>query len=105
MYLKLKELIKKSDLTGKEIAEKIGISITAMSSIVNEKSTPSLETYKKIADLLGVGLSDLFEDKNDTHPSPVHGFLKVGDSIREVSSINDLIDATKDATDLLTKSK
>ena len=42
------------------VAEKAGISVSFLSDIENGKSAPSIKTLSKIADALGVNISDFF---------------------------------------------
>lgn len=55
---------RKRNLTQKELAEKTGLSISFISHIENKVSEPSDENLKKIADALGVSVSDLRVDEN-----------------------------------------
>ena len=53
--LRIKEIAKSKGLTLTEIAEKLGVSL---SNSIN--GNPTVETLQKIADALGVHVSDLF---------------------------------------------
>lgn len=55
---------RKRNLTQKELAKKTGLSISFISHIENKVSEPSDENLKKIADALGVSVSDLRVDEN-----------------------------------------
>lgn len=63
--LKIKEIAKDKNIGVGELASIIGVAQPSMSNIINEKSMPSLETLQKIADALGVHISDLFERPDD----------------------------------------
>lgn len=47
----------------RKLAEKSGVSKTAINNIENHKRSPSLETLKKLADALGCRIEDLYIDK------------------------------------------
>ncbi len=58
MDLRVKEILKAKGITQKKLAEKLDISVVALSRIIN--GNPTLETLKKIADALGVEVKELF---------------------------------------------
>ena len=58
--LRLKEILKEKEITGKDLAEKINISITGMSNIVKGQSLPREEVLLQIAETLDVDLKELF---------------------------------------------
>ena len=58
---KIKKLRQSLKLTGKELADKIGVSKVAISQYENNKAKPTLENLKKIADVGNVDL-DYFSD-------------------------------------------
>ena len=67
MKLRIKEVLKKKGVTVVSLANSIGITQPNMSNIVNSKSTPSLETLEKIANVLEIDITELFEQpKKDT---------------------------------------
>lgn len=57
--MRIKEVIKEKGLTITELAEKMGINRVNLSSMVN--GNPTVETLNKIADALGVPITELFE--------------------------------------------
>ncbi len=61
MQLRIKEVLKEKKITVVSLANSVGMAQPSMSNIVNGKSTPSLETLDKIADAIGVPVTDLFE--------------------------------------------
>ena len=65
MELLIKDIAKEKGITLNEIAEKVGITQPSISRIVNGRMNPTLDTLEKIADSLGVCISELFkrEDK------------------------------------------
>lgn len=63
--LRLKEILKEKSITGRELAEKIGVSQPAVSDIANGKSFPRPELLLQIADALNVDVKDLFYSTKD----------------------------------------
>jgi transcriptional regulator with XRE-family HTH domain len=57
--IRIKELIKEKGLTSKELAQKMGTSAPALSTIIN--GNPTIDTLEKVASALDVKLIDLFE--------------------------------------------
>ena len=64
MKMKLKELRKNMKITQKEVATQLGVSIQAYSSWETEKTEPSNEMLKKLADFFGVSIDELFTDES-----------------------------------------
>lgn len=65
MDLRIKEVQKEKKITVVELAGIVGVAQPTMSNLVNGKTTPSLETLQKIADALGVNITELFAPKSD----------------------------------------
>lgn len=63
MLVKEKRLEKK--LTQDDLAKKAKVSRTMISKIESGQANPSVETAKKIADVLGFKWSKIFEDKRE----------------------------------------
>ncbi len=59
-YLRLKEILKEKGVTGKELAEKVGVTANTISFIVTGKNYPSFDLLIKIAETLNVDIKDLF---------------------------------------------
>lgn len=57
----LKELRKKVKLTQKELAQKVGITASAISLYEKGDRTPSVDNMCKIADVLGCSPQTIFE--------------------------------------------
>jgi len=65
MVLRIKEVIKEKGLTINALSERMGINRVNLSNSIN--GNPTLETLEKIANALGVPLTELFEQpKSDT---------------------------------------
>jgi len=59
-YLRIDELLKEKGITGKSLANSVGISTTSMSAIINNKSQPRFELLEKISKELDTDIRDLF---------------------------------------------
>ena len=67
-------------LSQEAFAEKAGLHRTYISAIEREKRSIALDNVQKIADALGVPVTELFEKSNT---GEVIGFVKVGDIVHE----------------------
>lgn len=86
---RLKELMADKGMTNVALAKHLGYTEVAVSNMVRGKTLPSLNTLEKIAGILGVGMSDFFEDKSGDAPTsrlvcphcgkPIHIELKGGE--------------------------
>ncbi len=92
MNTRIKEILQEQKMTVSVLADTIGITRANMSNIVNGKTSPKMETLKKIADALKVKLSDLFEKKE----SDIIGFLRVHGYLKQVTSLEDLKQLVED---------
>ena len=92
MNTRIKEILQEQKMTVSVLADTIGITRANMSNIVNGKTSPKMETLKKIADALKVNLSDLFEKKE----SDIIGFLRVHGYLKQVTSLEDLKQLVED---------
>lgn len=66
--LRLKEVLKEKNVTGKELSEKVGVSKTSISQIITENQQPRFELLIKIADVLAVDVRDLFNATKGKEP-------------------------------------
>jgi transcriptional regulator with XRE-family HTH domain len=66
---RIKALRNTNDMTLKDLSEKIGISISFLSDIENERSSPSLERLQDIADGLGTTVSYLLGEEKREYTS------------------------------------
>lgn len=62
---KIKEIRTKKKISQRKLAEKIGVSGQFISLVEIGKSTPSIDTLNKIADVLEVPINDLLGGEND----------------------------------------
>ena len=83
--LRIKQLAKEKGMTMAEVAKILDVNPVNLSSAIN--GNPTLSTLTKIAEVLEVEVVDLFERENKVS---VSGFIKVDNTIYEVSSVADL---------------
>ncbi|MBQ8097582.1 MAG: helix-turn-helix domain-containing protein [Prevotella sp.] len=86
---RLKEIMADRGFTNVALAKQLGYTEVAVSNMVRGKTLPSLNTLEKIADLLGVGMRDFFDDETAKSPAteftcphcgkPIHVKLEKGD--------------------------
>lgn len=72
MKSRIKELLKERGMTMAELASIIGTTQTSISRMLGENGNPTYDTLMKIADALGVSISDLFTE-GKTIPCPYCG--------------------------------
>lgn len=63
MNLKLERM--KKGLNQRELAQKIGVHPALVCQYEHKKRRPSIETAKKIADILDISWTEFYEEKND----------------------------------------
>nr|DAM29549.1 MAG TPA: Helix-turn-helix XRE-family like protein [Caudoviricetes sp.] len=85
MKFRILELCKEAGINQTELADKIGLSRVGLSKAIN--GNPTISTLEKIADALGVPVTELFEKSNT---GDIVGFVKVGDTVHEVKSAEDV---------------
>lgn len=68
--IRLKEVLREKGISGKELAERVGVTENAISMISNNKRQPRFELLAEIAETLNVDVKELFhstkEDENET---------------------------------------
>lgn len=60
---KIKELRKKRGLSQRQLGEIVGVSESQISNIESDRKSTSIERQLKIADALGVHVSELYDDE------------------------------------------
>jgi len=81
--LRLKELLKQKELSGKDLAEKVGVTPASISNIVQGNSFPKPELLLKIADTLDVDIRDLFIPTKENE-NPTEALQKVIDELERI---------------------
>lgn len=87
MDLRLKEVLDEKNMSLVSLSEKTGIEKGNLSAIANNKKNPTVETLSKIAGALNIPITELFEKPNT---GDIIGFVKVGDTVHEVKSAEDI---------------
>ena len=93
--LRVKEIAKQKGLTLAKVAAMLEIHPVNLSTTLN--GNPTIATLEKIANVLGVDVTDLIETENKPI---VSGFVKVNGEVIELSSIADLEQALNKAKEL-----
>ena len=90
MALRIKELCKEKHITMKDIADKIGINHITLSQSLN--GNPTLSRLQEVADILGVDVSELFDNPL---PKEIHGCIYIDGEPKLINSKEDLISLMK----------
>ena len=93
--LRVKQIVKEKGLTLAKVAEELKIHPVNLSTTLN--GNPTIATLEKIANVLGVDVTDLIEIENK---SDVSGFVKVNGEVLEITSVADLEQALAKAKEL-----
>lgn len=64
---RLKKIRKELGYTQTELAEKANMSRTYLADIEGNRYNPSLDVVKTLSEILGVSISDIIEDENETY--------------------------------------
>ncbi|MEO2070785.1 MAG: helix-turn-helix transcriptional regulator [Zunongwangia sp.] len=82
--LRIRELLKEKNMTGKQLAKEVGVSAVSMSNVVSGNSFPRPEVLRKIAKALDVELRDLFTPEGEAQAL----YIKKGESYIKIGEIN-----------------
>lgn len=85
MNLRITEHCKLQGITLQDLADKMGVARSTLANTLS-KGNPTIETLSKIADVLGVEVTDLFEKSSDE----VIGAVRIGDSTHVINSKEDI---------------
>lgn len=85
--LRIKELCSELGITQATLADKLGVTAGAVSQLLKEDASPSLKSLDKIANIIGVDVTELFEQpiKQD-----IHGCIWMNGKVHIVNSRNDI---------------
>jgi transcriptional regulator with XRE-family HTH domain len=72
MILKLKELLKQKGISGKDLANKVGVSENSISFISTGKTQPRFDLLVKIAEVLDVDIKDLFNSTKEYQTETIY---------------------------------
>ena len=68
--LRIKEILKEKGMSQKDLAERLGVAPVTFSLTIN--GNPTVGTLQKIADVLNVQISDLFDGSDDSYITCPH---------------------------------
>lgn len=83
----IKNLMSDNKITAKKLAEKVGVSPTHISYILNNKREPSIELLSKIAAALGVSIDEIFHDKTSDDPSSSLKNTLAGEKQKQINTV------------------
>lgn len=87
--MRIRNIIEKQGITTKEVADKIGISVSALNQ--NISGNPSVKVLEKIATALNVPMWQLFASPEDVASgADFVAFIKDGKNIYHADSIEEL---------------
>ena len=85
---RLKDAVKSSSLTQKEIAVRSGISPQALNAILEHNADPKVSNLESIANVVGIRMSVLFDETSIEINDNEHSFNSNADEIiKELTSI------------------
>jgi transcriptional regulator with XRE-family HTH domain len=82
----IKEVAKEKGYSITSLAEKLGMTQVSLSRIIN--GNPTVDTLKKISDVIGVDIKDLFVSTKEGETSPEPLYIKRGGEMVKVGEID-----------------
>ncbi|MBK3519714.1 helix-turn-helix domain-containing protein [Carboxylicivirga marina] len=92
--LRIKEILKQNEMTGKELAEKVSVTASTITNIVQGRNFPKPELLKDIARVLDVDIRELFISTKDTAKETIYinrngEYLAIGEmDVDKIGSLN-----------------
>lgn len=87
MDLRIKDICREQGIMLKDLAKQLGLTEVGLSKSIN--GNPTIGRLEEIANALGVPVIELFVKPSD---GKITGFVKVGDTVHEVKSAEDVKD-------------
>jgi len=87
---RIKQYISESGISQSKLARLSGLSFGTINRILNEKQLLKPNTLKKLADGLGISVSDLEEERTWSFNYAVQGYLQYADEITHITSFDQL---------------
>nr|DAQ59804.1 MAG TPA: Helix-turn-helix XRE-family like protein [Caudoviricetes sp.] len=87
MDLRIKDICREQGIMLKDLAKQLGLTEVGLSKSIN--GNPTIGRLEEIANALGVPVTELFVKPSD---GKIVGFVKVGDTVHEVKSAEDVKD-------------
>lgn len=72
---RIQEIRKASNMTAKELAQRVEVSPSFISAVENNDSKLSLKTLTRICTALGVNLAEFFNEENSVIDSKLHSVI------------------------------
>lgn len=70
--LRLKEVLKEKGITGKDLAERIGLTETSLSRIIKGDQQPRFDMLLQVAEILDVDVKDLFNSTKESATETIY---------------------------------
>jgi len=92
--LRLKEILNEKGITGKALANEVGVTQASISNIVSSQSFPKPELLKDIARVLDVDIRELFIPTKETTKETIYinrngEFIAIGEmDVDKIGSLN-----------------
>ena len=90
---KIKEILKEKGMTMQQLAERLGIHRTNLSTSLS--GNPTLSRLEDIAIILDVKLTDLFREDEGVKEKKLMGFVEYDDKIYKINAVEDLEELLK----------
>ncbi len=71
VQLRIKEIMREKGVTSIELADKVNVTRTSISYIINGRVMPSIERLEQISKVLGVRITELFDDSHEENNTMV----------------------------------
>jgi transcriptional regulator with XRE-family HTH domain len=85
---KIKEILKEKGMTMQQLAERLGIHRTNLSTSLS--GNPTLSRLEEIAIILDVKVTDLFKEDEGVKEKKLNGFVEFDDKIYKINAVEDL---------------
>ena len=90
---RIKEIIKEKGMTMQQLAERLGIHRTNLSTSLS--GNPTLSRLEDIAIILDVKLTDLFKEDEGVKEKKMMGFVEFDGEIFRINAVEDLVELLK----------
>lgn len=91
--LKIKDLLKEKNITQREFAKKINVTLTTVSNYLTKKTKIDIDTFIKIAKVLGVPVGYFFDEKK--------GSKEIDEFQKQIKNLKELLEFYKDTSFIL----
>lgn len=88
--LRLKEVLKQKEVTSKDLAEQVSVSVTTISNIISGRNFPKGELLLSIANTLDVDIRELFIPTKEKTKGNLNGFVEYNEIIYRIQEKSDL---------------